>query len=154
MDDAQLMVLELAGKGYSCAQMVIIGGLRLMGRENPDLVRAMSGLAQGVACSGGVCGAFSGGACLIGLYCGKGLDAEAPRPEYPLLMDALLEWFREEAKAGGAVSCDAILGLNQAAVCRGMDPERCGTLVAACWTKAVSLLVEYNIDPMQGRDES
>jgi len=66
-----MWLLELGAKGYSCAQMLVIGALRLMGRENPDLVRAVAGLAQGVGC-GELCGALSGGACLLSLYTGKG----------------------------------------------------------------------------------
>lgn len=151
MDDAQLLVLELGGKGYSCAQMVLIGGLRLMSAENPDLVRAISGLAQGVGCSGGTCGALAGGVCLIGLHTGKGHDAEEPLPEAPLIMNTLVEWFREDLCAGGDITCDAILGVTQGAACHGMDPQRCGALVAAVWTRAVGLLAEHGIDPTQGR---
>ena len=152
MDDAQLLILELGAKGYSCAQMVLIGGLRLMGRDNPDLVRALSGLAQGVGCSGGTCGALAGGVCLLGLHTGKGRDTEDALSEAPLLMDALVAWFKEEPCAGGDTTCDAILGISDAQACRGMDPERCGALVAAVWTKAVSLLAEAGIDPTRGRE--
>ncbi|MDL2207466.1 C-GCAxxG-C-C family protein [Desulfovibrio sp. OttesenSCG-928-M16] len=157
MDDAQLLVLELGSKGYSCAQMVLIGGLRLMGRDNPDLVRAMSGLAQGVGLSGEICGALAGGACLIGLHMGKGLDSEEALPEGQVLMDELLQWFREELCQGGSVTCDAILGTAEDcakgdASCRGMDPARCGALVAATWSKAVTLLAQADIDPAQGRE--
>ncbi|MDL2317233.1 C-GCAxxG-C-C family protein [Desulfovibrio sp. OttesenSCG-928-A18] len=154
MDDAQLLVLELGSKGYSCAQMVMIGGLRLMGRENHDLVRAMAGLAQGVGASGEICGALSGGVCLIGLHTGKGEDAEEPLPEAPLIMNQLVEWFQEDLCAGGAITCDAILGCGpeSAADCRGMDAMRCGDLVARTWSKAVSLLLESGIDPAQGRE--
>ena len=152
MDDAQLMVLELGSKGYSCAQMVVIGGLRLMGRENPDLTRSLAGLAQGVAGSGGVCGALAGGACLIGLHTGKGLDNEDALPEGAVIMEALTDWFREELCKGGDITCDAILGCDGSAGCRGMDAVRCGNLVGQTWTRAVSLLVENGLDPTMGRD--
>lgn len=157
MDDAQLLVMELGGLGYSCAQMVLMGGLRLMGRENPDLIRAMAGLAQGVGCSGEICGALSGGVCLIALHTGKGRDAETPLPQAQPLMNELVEWFREELCQGGSVTCDAILGVADAAsgpACgRGMHPSTCGDLVARTWTRAVSLLMENGIDPSQGREE-
>lgn len=157
MDDAQLLVLEMGGKGYSCAQMVLAGGLRLMGRENPDLLRAASGLAQGVGLSGELCGALSGGVCLLGLHCGKGHDGEEALPQAALLMDELVTWFREELCAGGAVTCDAILGIGADcqrgdASCRGMDAERCGALVAKTWSRAVALLAEKGIDPSAGRE--
>lgn len=153
MDDTQLMVLELGSKGYSCAQMVLAGGLRLMGRDNPDLLRAMGGLAQGVGCSGEICGALSGGVCLIALHTEKGRDAEDALPQGPGIMNELVEWFREEAGAGGAVTCDALLGnTSRATGERGMDAGRCGELVARTWNKAVSLLVENGIDPTLGRE--
>ncbi len=151
MDDTQIMFLELAGKGYSCAQMVMLGGLRLMGRENPDLVRSMSGLAQGVGCSGEICGALSGAACLIGLHTGKGQDYEEAHPEAFLLMSELVEWFREEA---GALTCDALLGgQGPKDACRSMDPGLCGGLVLKSWSKAVSLLAEKGLDPSLGREQ-
>lgn len=154
MDDTQMMLFELAGQGYSCAQMVMIGGLRLMGRENPDLVRAMAGLAQGVGCSGEICGALSGGVCLIALHTAKGYDHEDPLPASAPLMDELVEWFRVEQCAGGGITCDAILGIagGQGDACRGMDLSRCGDLVAQSWTKAVALLAENGVDPSLGRD--
>lgn len=154
MDDTQMMVLELGGKGYSCAQMVIIGGLRLMGRENPDLVRAMAGLAQGVGCSGEICGALSGGVCLLALHTGKGTDDEDALPGAVPLMDTLVEWFRNEMCSGGGITCDAILGAPQAGgqSGRAMDAGRCGALVAQTWNKAVTLLSENGIDPTLGRE--
>ena len=154
MNDASIMVLELGGLGYSCAQIVLLGGLRLMGRDNPDLVRAMAGLAQGGGCSGELCGALSGGLCLIGLHTGKGLDGEEALPESVPLMDGLVEWFRQELREGGGITCDAILGVDgtDAAACRGMDASRCGALVAATWEKAVRMLAEAGIDPALGRE--
>ena len=153
MNDTDIMLLELGGKGYSCAQMVLIGGLRLMGRDNPDLVRAMAGLAQGGGCSGELCGALSGGLCLIALHTAKGGDAEDALPESLPLMDALVEWFRADLCGGGAVTCDAILGASSAqGACRGMNVSLCGNLVARTWEKAVGLLAEAGIDPTLGRE--
>lgn len=151
MDDAQMMFLELAGKGYSCAQMVMLGGLRLMGRENPDLTRALAGLAQGVGCSGEICGALSGAVCLVALHTGKGLDHEDALPESAPLMNDLVEWFREEA---GALTCDAILGAqNETGVGRAMNAGLCGALVLKSWTRAVAMLAEKGVDPALGRSE-
>lgn len=156
MDDAQMLVLELGGKGYSCAQMVIIGGLRLMGRDNPDVIRAMAGLAQGGGCSGELCGALSGGLCLLALHTGKGADDEEALPQALPLMDALVDWFRSELAGGGGVTCDALLGGDAGAggQCRAMDAGLCGKLVAQTWTRAVTLLVEGGCDPTLGREEA
>ena len=35
-------MLELSGKGYYCAQILLILALESEGKEDPDLIRAMS----------------------------------------------------------------------------------------------------------------
>lgn len=154
IDDTQMMVLELAGQGYSCAQIVMIGGLRLMGRENPDLVRAMAALAHGASC-GDLCGALTGGLCLLSVHTGKGLDDERPVPGARTLAGALIKWFREEELKGKvAPTCRAIFEASGRDFQPGeMDPAvGCGDLVAHTWTKAIQILGENNIDPTQGRE--
>ncbi len=154
IDDTQMMVMELAGQGYSCAQIVMIGGLRLMGRENPDLVRAMAALANGASC-GDICGALTGGLCLIALHTGKGLDDERPVPGGRTLAGALIKWFRQEELKGQVSStCRAVFeAAGQDFQTGEMNPAvGCGDLVAHTWTKAVQILQENNIDPTQGRD--
>ncbi|MDR1945553.1 MAG: C-GCAxxG-C-C family protein [Desulfovibrio sp.] len=145
MDDTQLMLMELSTKGYNCAQIVIIGGLRLMGRENPDLVRAMGGLVHGVGDSGEICGAISGAACLVSLHAGKGLDNEYPHPDGLLIMDELIGWFRDEMCDGGEITCSAIMDAPERAMNR-----LCGRLLGASLRKATDLLSQYGIDPAGG----
>ncbi|MDR2604230.1 MAG: C-GCAxxG-C-C family protein [Desulfovibrio sp.] len=146
MDETQLLVSELYGKGYNCGQVVMIGGLRRMGRDNPDLVRAVGGLVHGVGDSGEICGAISGAACLVSLHIGKGFDDERPHPDGMLIMDELIGWFREEMCGGGAITCSALID----------DPDRvmhgrfCGRLLGACLIKAMKLLAQYGIDPAGG----
>lgn len=147
MTDAQIMVMELGSAGFSCAQILLAGALRMRGEDNPDLVRAMSGLAQGGGCSGELCGALSGGLCLIGLYCGKGDAAEQPHPQEAVFMESLVSWFREQPFAANGITCDAILGDGPLV----MDPERCGAIVAAVWEESLRLLVGVGIDPSEGR---
>jgi len=156
IDDTEMMVMELSGQGYSCAQIVMIGGLRLMARENPDLVRAMAGLANGASC-GDLCGALTGGLCLMAVHTAKGLDDERPIPGARTLAGALIKWFtQEELKGRIRPTCRAIFesaGLNFEP--GEMNPAAgCGDLVAHTWTKAVQILQENNIDPTLGRDES
>ncbi|MDR2162314.1 MAG: C-GCAxxG-C-C family protein [Desulfovibrio sp.] len=143
-----ILILELGAKGYGCAQILLAGGLRHLGRDNPDLLRAMSGLAQGGGGSGEICGALSGGFCLIGLYCGKGRDGETPDGRAGLLMDGLLSWFRSRPFARGGLTCDAILGKT----CSGMDPALCGGIVSGVWETVLTLLLENGIDPGEGRE--
>ncbi|MDR2051307.1 MAG: C-GCAxxG-C-C family protein [Deltaproteobacteria bacterium] len=156
LDDTQMTVLELAARGYSCAQIVMLMGLRLLGRENPDLTRAMSGLAMG-ACIGSVCGALSGGLCLIAVHTAKGLEDERPFPLSRSLMGALVKWFTFEELGGGIKpECAEIFK----AAGKSFDPSSsipvssCADLVARTWIKAVSILSENGLDPVLGRAEA
>lgn len=151
MNDTQLTVLKLGGKGYSCAQIVLLSGLNYLGRDNPDLIRAAAALAQGGGCSGELCGALSGGLCLLGLYLGKGSDAELAEPDEQLLYNNLVEWFREAHAVNGKITCDAILGLEPGQAC-AMNPSTCGQLVASVLEHAVGLLLEHGHDPSFGRE--
>jgi len=40
IDQTSLRMMQLAGQGYCCSQILILLALEGMGRENPDLVRA------------------------------------------------------------------------------------------------------------------
>ena len=47
MDDIdQLMALRK--QGFYCSQILMLQGLEMMGKDNPDLIRAMHGLAGGL----------------------------------------------------------------------------------------------------------
>jgi hypothetical protein len=158
MTDTQMQVLELGAKGYSCAQMLVIGALRLMGRENPDLVRAVGGLAQGAGC-GELCGALSGGACLLSLYTAKGLDSEVPHDKGPLLISELTDWFANELCQGNGMTCAAILnrildsveGSNTSQDKRRMCETHCINMVVMVWEKCLELLRKYGFDTTKGQ---
>ena len=155
IDDTRMMVMELAGQGYSCAQIVVLGGLRLMGRENPDLMRAMGALAQGFS-FGGMCGALTGGLCLMALHTGKGLPDERPLPGGRTLAGALIKWFSQEELGGKvAPNCADIFAAAGLQYEDGqMNPAAgCGDLVAHTWEKVLAILQENGIDPTAGRPE-
>ena len=65
MDDLD-QLMNLRKQGFFCSQILILQGLEMMGKSNPDLVRAMHGLAGGLGFSGELCGALTGGASLLG----------------------------------------------------------------------------------------
>jgi hypothetical protein len=155
IDDTKMDLIQLAGQGYTCAQIVVLLGLRVMGRENPDLVRAMTGLAMG-ASSGSLCGALTGGLCLLGLHLGKGLDDERPELGHKIPLSALVGWFvKDELKGETAPTCAAIfesagLGFDF----RTASPAAsCADLVAHTYLKALALLAEHGLDPTAGREE-
>ncbi len=153
MTDSQILALELGSKGYTCAQIVMIGTLRLIGEENPILVKALSALSQGIANTGNICGALAGGACVLSMYTAKGEDSEQAKKEEAMLLEELTSWFVEEFQH---FNCDELLGVANCVPTEGnpcperkMGNEKCGVIVAKVWDKCLSLLTEYNIDPYE-----
>ena len=155
-DDVRGDILELAGLGYTCAQIVVIMGLRVMGRENPDLVRSMGALAMGAA-HGSLCGALTGGLCLVGLHVGKGLDDERPELGHRIPLAAMVKWFVEdELKGAIPPTCRSIFESSGQAFDYGTaaPAAACADLVGDSYLKALSLVAEHGLDPAEGRQEN
>lgn len=141
MDELEQLMM-LRRQGFYCSQILMLQGLELMGKDNPDLIRAMHGLAGGLGFSGELCGALTGGASLLGLYAGKG---EAEQPEDPrldfMVMD-LIKWFKAEyAGQFGGIRCEEILAGNSQ-----NQVVRCPVLVMGVLQKVKELLVENGYD--------
>jgi C_GCAxxG_C_C family probable redox protein len=141
MDELEQLRL-LRKQGFYCSQILMLQGLEQMGKSNPDLIRAMHGLAGGLGFSGELCGALSGGASLLGLYAGKG-DAEQPEdPRLDFMITDLVKWFKTEySERFGGIRCAEILAgnnQNQATVCP--------ILVSGVLQKVKELLVENGYD--------
>ena len=66
MNDEMIRMIQLAGQGFHCSQILLTMGLEAQGKSNPDLIRAMAGLAGGLGFSGDTCGALTGGSCCWG----------------------------------------------------------------------------------------
>ncbi|HHW08256.1 MAG TPA: C_GCAxxG_C_C family protein [Clostridia bacterium] len=120
-------IAALKQQDYCCSQIIIKMGLEDGEREdNPELVHAAAGLCDGLH-AGMVCGILSGAALLIALY-------EPERRK--LLVNELVEWFREEFEAEhGGITCDDIL----------QDDElnrmlKCPRILAATYDKVLELL--------------
>jgi hypothetical protein len=146
MDDTIFRLMRLKAKGYCCAQMILILALEAQGRTNADLVRSMGGLCFGINWSGEVCGALSGGACLISLYAGKGNDEEASDGQYMTMVGELVEWFGRVADDEyGGTRCNEILE-------RFPDRSICGLIVADTYKKCVDILVSHGFDPAVGKN--
>jgi C_GCAxxG_C_C family probable redox protein len=140
-------MMELSGKGYYCSQILLQLALQAQGKDDPDLIRAMAGLAKGVGEGPGTCGALTGAACMIALYVGKGKDDEDEREElWPMLFE-LWEWFESAVGAVyGGVRCDDILSDGTP------RKQRCGPIVDATYSKVLEILAQYGIDAAESRD--
>ncbi|RAZ27488.1 hypothetical protein DK853_49575, partial [Klebsiella oxytoca] len=61
--------------------------------EEPNLVKAMSGLAGGLGGCGRNCGALTGGACMLSLFAGRGAPEEETDPDLAAMVSEYLAWF-------------------------------------------------------------
>ncbi len=140
MDEMQRM-LELDIAGYTCSQIIIILGLEAQGMENPQLVRAMHGLAGGMGFSGGVCGALTGGVCLLSMLAGRGSDAEKENDALFQMVTDLVTWFKASfGEQYGSIDCEKILAAGAAASSRP-----CPGLVSQTYQKVKEILIENDI---------
>jgi C_GCAxxG_C_C family probable redox protein len=147
MDDVILRIMQLKQKGYCCAQILLILALEAQGEVNAGLVRAVQGLCFGVAMSGEICGALSGGVCLISLYTAKGSDTEEVHERFSLMTCELVEWFRNNmGETYGGIRCDDILT-------KYPDKSVCGSIVAATYGKAMEILMDNGLDPSIGKND-
>jgi C_GCAxxG_C_C family probable redox protein len=142
MMDEMIHMLKLAGQGFYCSQILISLGLDNQGKQNPDLVRAMAGLAGGLGFCGDTCGALTGGACLLALYAGRGTSEEEEDPRLNAMINELVEWFTQEcSECYAGIHCREILA---------DDPKnrtsRCPQLVMRTYEKVKSLLIENDFD--------
>ena len=139
LDAKTIEIMRLTRKGYCCSQIMALILLNEMGRENPDLVRAVGGLCYGIGYSGGTCGALSGGVCLISLLAGKGADDESEKGPVPLMLADLVEWFKERTEgAYGGTTCDDILASRP-------DKSACLALIAETYDKVMSILESHGL---------
>ena len=149
MTDEFMRMVELSQQGFHCSQIMMILALEAQGKNNPDLVRAMSGLLGGVGFCGKICGTLTGGACLIGLYAGKGTAEEQRNNRLYLMTSELVEWFEKEytSKYGG-INCSDILQ---------DDPRnrisRCPQMVIATVEKVKKILAANNYDFGQASEQ-
>ena len=95
-DDIVLRMIELAGKNYNCSQIMMILALDQKGRENPELIRAMSGLGDGCGFFNETCGIMTAAASILSWYAGKGADSETESETLLPMLQELGDWFQDE----------------------------------------------------------
>jgi len=135
-------MMNYRSQGFFCSQVLILMGLEQMGKSNPDLVRAMHGLSNGLGFSGELCGALIGGAALLGLYAGRGTPEQEDDPRVVFMVEDLVKWFKAEFTCQfGGIRCEEILAGNSQNV-----GSRCPVLVTGVFQKVKDLLVENGFD--------
>jgi len=135
MDQTQLRMMELSYHGYYCSQILMLLALETQGKSNPELIRAMGGLAHGSGFAGGICGTLTGAACLLGLYAGKGTNDEYEDERLKYMLKDLGDWFEQNiGNRYGGIACEVIVGD------RTEIRQRCGAIVAETYAKVMELL--------------
>ncbi len=135
MDDFMLHILQLARRGYTCSQILLLLGLESRGGSNPGLVRAMAGLAYGCGSGRATCGALTGACCLLAFGTSADDQISHAAESLPVMLQELEEWFVGTA---GGLTCEAITGEGGPSAAR----QRCGRLVADTFVKVTALLAE------------
>ena len=135
-------LLVLAQQGYHCSQVLVMKGLEQMGRTSPELVRAMDALGGGVGFSGELCGALTGGACLLGLFAGRSEPDQPTDPQLDSMVQELVRWFKTEyGEVFGGIRCVELLaGDNRNKM------TRCPMLITGVYQKVSELLIEHGYD--------
>ena len=116
-------LFELKLRGYCCSQIIMELGLRKLGKENPDLIKAMAGLCGGMR-QGKTCGIVSAAICLLYLADSD----EAAQDDAAGFWD----WFEE---AFGDTECDALLENNPL-----NKTEKCPAMLEASFKKVCEIL--------------
>jgi len=143
MNDTILRLVKLKAKGFCCSQMMLILALEEQGKTNPDLVRSVGGLCFGIYGNGEVCGALTGGVCLISLFAGKGSEEETANDRYITMIMELTDWFHgTNNEEFGGTRCNDILK-------KFPDRSICGQIVADTYEKCMDILVKYGFDPVK-----
>mgnify|MGYP005948565091 CR=1 FL=1 len=137
LDGLDAMVAEFhAGQRFCCSQTVLAIGMRRLGIDDPDLLRAMEGFCGG-ACDG-ACGALAGGAALMGLYLGKGTEREPRSETIRQYVKELTETFRAYWKG---TTCESIVH-GEAELRKRICPNVIAGAVEMVW----SILGEHGLD--------
>lgn len=138
-----MRMLELSQGGFYCSQILLALGLEKQGKENPDLIRAMDAIAGGLGFTGKNCGALTGGACLLGLYAGRGSTEDPLDSRLYTMIEQLVTWFEEKYGAMyGGIDCSHIIGDDAK-----NRSQRCPQIVRETYVKVLEILQENGFDP-------
>jgi hypothetical protein len=137
-DEIVNRMIQLAEKNYNCSQIMMILALEQEGKENPGLVRAMSGLGDGCGFFKETCGIMTGAASILAWHAGKGADDEEESAKLLPMLEDLGDWFQQEigAKYAGT-RCNEIVGDLV-----GTDDGKqiCGTIIFQTFGKVNEIL--------------
>ena len=134
-------MLQLSSQGFACAQIMMQLVLDGEEKDDPDLLRSLGALNNGLRDAGQLCGALSGGACVISYYAGQGRPDEMADPSYDSMVKQLFDWYHTEMTARyGGITCPALI--------KGDHTNKltvCPSVVEQTFNKALELLDEHDL---------
>ncbi len=141
-DEIVMQMIELAEKNYNCSQILMILALQQEGKENPGLVRAMSGLGDGCGFFQETCGIMTGAASLLSWYAGKGADGEEESEKLLPMLQEFGDWFQQEigTKYSGNRCKDIVGDL----VGTPDGKQICGGIILQTYTRINEILASNN----------
>ena len=146
--DTSFRIAELLASGLKCSHVLMLLALEARGRSDPQLVKAMSGLAFGLG-QGFNCGCLTAGCAVIGLYAGRAGEADDDDPRFAATLDDFSGWFHAMAKdTWGGIDCADIMKFDEA-----LQAARCPALIATVWERLQATLLDHGIDPAAGEPE-
>jgi C_GCAxxG_C_C family probable redox protein len=140
-DEIATRMIALSAKEYNCSQILMILALEQEEKENPDLVRSMSGLADGCGFFNETCGAMTSAASIFALYAGKGADDETESKNLLLMLQEYGDWFQKEI--GGKFQGTRCKDIAGNLVGTPEVKQICGVVVFQSYNKANEILASY-----------
>jgi len=151
-DEIVMRMIELSEYNYNCSQILMVLSLEDAGKHHPDLVRSVSGLADGCGFFNETCGAMSGAASIIALHAAKGTDDEADSEHLLPMLQQLGDWFQEEIGNNyHGTRCKDIAG---DLVGTPEVKQICGGVVFQTYNKVTEILSSYGYLPGADRADT
>ncbi|HEY5555951.1 DVU_1555 family C-GCAxxG-C-C protein [Acetobacterium sp.] len=145
MDETAYRILQLSMGGYCCTQIMLKMALEDEEKENPDLIRAVNGLCNGIGNDQKTCGVIIGGIGILGLYAGKGELREYPKEGYSAMITEYMEWFEESF---GNTDCIDLIGVTKFTDVNSDQSYmvKCGEHLANSYQKIQEILTEHGYE--------
>ncbi|WP_319495748.1 DVU_1555 family C-GCAxxG-C-C protein [uncultured Cohaesibacter sp.] len=141
MTEDSFRVAELLLADLKCSHIMMILALEAAGRQDPNLVRAMSGLAVGMG-QGMTCGILSAGCCVVGMLAGKASEEESEDSRFVDILEEFGGWFKHRcSEEYGGCSCSDIMQFDL-----NLRAQRCPALISESWQKLNEILERYDLD--------
>ena len=134
-------MLQLSSQGFACAQIMMQLVLDEEEKEDPDLIRSLGALNNGLRDNAQLCGALLGGSCVISYFAGQGQADELADPDFDSMVKELYLWFTAEmTERYGGTTCPRMLGNDQS-----NKLKVCPAVVEETFNKALEILDEHEL---------